>query len=82
MKAIGLDRRTKEPVGLHRIMTARDIMPGTGKETAAGLSMITTGIATETATSTTMTTAGTEIMTTVETTDSRRDGHSSRAVWP
>jgi hypothetical protein len=70
MKAIGLDRRTRELAGLHRAMTANDSIWATGMETAAVLNTITVGITIETVTSEIM--ADIVIMTTTGTIDSRR----------
>jgi hypothetical protein len=49
MMAIGLDHRTRELAGFHRATMASDSTRDTGRETAAVLNTITTGIAIATA---------------------------------
>jgi hypothetical protein len=72
MRAIGLGHRTRGRTGLHPTTMANVSIRGIGRETAAVLSMITTGIMIETATSTIMSDMMTDmvIMTTAGTTDS------------
>jgi len=71
MKAIGLDRRMRERVGLHHITMANAIMRVTGRVVVAVLSTITTPTTIETATSKIMTDRA--IMITVGMIDKRAD---------